>query len=145
MMARYSKCLLLVLALFVGSAAQAADEAEEGAPAPGFLAGTQYIDIKPAFVTNYGGVGRLRFLKTEITLRVGGGAVGPNSVRHHMPRIRHEIVMLLSRQTVDDISSMEGRELLRQNALKAVQEALLKEDGQQFVVDLLFKTFIVQG
>jgi flagellar FliL protein len=130
-----------MLGLFYTSVLWAEEEmpADVAMPQP-----TQYVDLKPAFVTNYGGAGRLRYLKAEITLRVGGGGKGPAGVRHHMPQIRHALVMLLSRQTEEELSTMEGREMLRHQALQAVQQVLLDEDGEQFVTDLLFKSFIVQ-
>lgn len=108
---------------------------------------TRYINLKPAFVVNYGGPGPLRYLKTEIALRVGGGDKGPIAIRHHMPYIRDKLVMLLSKATDEDVSSMEGKEKLRHEALKAVQQVLRKEEGpggEKYVVDLLFDSFIVQ-
>ena len=121
--------------------------AQDKAAGGGMKAGAgsaRYIDLKPAFVVNYGGVGKLRYLKTDIALRVGGADSGPQAVRHHMPYIRHSLVMLLSRASEEDLSSMEGRELLRQNALEAVRDVLFREEGEQFVDDLLFNSFVVQ-
>lgn len=121
-------------------AADAEGEGEVAAPA------TTYFSIKPAFVLNYGGAGRLRYLKTEITLRVktGGGASGMMDVRHHLPYIRHTLVMLFSRQTSEEMTSMEGRELLRQSALEEVRRILMDEEGEEYIVDLLFDSFILQ-
>jgi len=101
-----------------------------------------YVDLKPAFVVNYGGVGKLRYLKTSITLRIDGR--GQSGLRKHMPYIRHTLVMLLTRASDEDMSSMEGKEMLRQNALAAVQGVLEAEEGQHFITDLLFSSFIVQ-
>lgn len=116
------------------------EEAEDSAPD----IGSRYVDLKPAFIVNYGGPGRLRYLKTDIALRVSGGTSGPSAIRHHMPYIRHQLVMLLSRATEEQLSSMEGKEMLRQQALAAVQQVLLREEGEQYVHDLLFNSFIVQ-
>jgi len=129
-------CLGLVI-----PASSFAQEDEEIAAEP---VASRYIDLKPAFVVNYGGVGRLRYLKAEIALRVGGGNDGPIDIRHHMPYLRHALVMQLSRAAEEELSSMEGRELLRQAALEAVRSVLMKEAGRQFVDDLLFNSFIVQ-
>jgi len=101
-----------------------------------------YVDLKPAFVVNYGGVGKLRYLKTSITLRIDGR--GQSSLRKHMPYIRHTLVMLLTRASDEDMTSMEGKEMLRQSALAAVQEVLVAEEGEHFITDLLFSAFIVQ-
>lgn len=105
---------------------------------------SRYIELKPAFIVNYGGTGRLRYLKTEISLRVGGGVGGPSAIRHHMPYIRHTLVMLLSKASEEDLSSMEGKEMLRQRALEAVRQVLIHEEGEEHVIDLLFNSFIVQ-
>ena len=127
----------VVLGLLLSSAAYSQDE-EAAVP------GSTYVDLKPTFVVNYGGVGKLRYLKTSITLRVETGE-GQTHIRRHMPYLRHKVVMLLSGASDEDMSSMEGRELLRQNALAAVREALVAEEGVQFVTDLLFSSFIVQS
>jgi flagellar FliL protein len=131
--------LLLVFTLITIPAVFAQEEGEETV-----VVSSSYVDLKPAFVVNYGGVGRLRYLKADIALRVGNGDKGSSSVRQHMPYIRHALVMLMSRASEEDLSSMEGRELLRQNALEAVREVLLKEEGEHAVEDLLFNSFIVQ-
>lgn len=140
------RLLSLLFVLFAAQCVYAQDEdeaAEDGAPAG---AASTYFSIKPAFVVNYGGAGRLRYLKTAITLRVqtGGGSSGMRDVRHHLPYIRHSLVMLMSQQTSEDMSSMEGRELLRQAALETVRKVLIEEQGKQFISDLLFDAFIVQ-
>lgn len=134
------RTLWLLLLLLLAPLAQAQTEPGE----TDVVVGTQYIELKPAFVTNYGGPGPLRFLKAEIALRVSGGELGIRGVRYHMPFIRHELVMLLSAQTPEDLETMEGKELLRQNALEVVRDVLVQEEGQQYVDDLLFNNFIVQ-
>ena len=132
--------LLLACLLSVSSASAQEEETEAGAEAS--AAHTLYIDLKPAFVVNYGGVGRLRYLKTEISLRIENGEEAV--IRHHMPFIRDRLVMLLSAATEEEVSSTEGREMLRQKALEAVRELLAKEEGEQHVVDLLFNSFVIQ-
>jgi flagellar FliL protein len=101
-----------------------------------------YVDLKPAFVVNFGGVGKLRYLKASITLRID--ARGQSSLRKHMPYIRHTLVMLLTRSSDESMTSMEGKEMLRQDALAAVQAVLEAEEGQHFITDLLFSSFVVQ-
>ena len=147
-----NRCLALIWAMVCGMSlmislpvsAQEEDEAvaeEEGAPA---VAKSMYFDLKPDFVVNYGGVGKLRYLKASVSLRVSGGTEGPGNVRHHMPHIRHALVMCLSNASEENLASMTGRELLRQNALQAVRDVLLREEGVQHIDDLLFSAFIVQ-
>lgn len=137
---RFLKSAVLLMALMHSINLMAQDDES----ADGASSANRYIDLKPAFVVNYGGVGRLRYLKTDIALRVGGDIAGSNGIRKHMPFIRHVLVMRLSQATEEELSSMEGRELLRQDTLEAVRAILMKEEGEQFVEDLLFNSFIVQ-
>ena len=132
--------MLTVLLMLVVTQVWAEDAAEgEAAPA---APSSSYMDLQPPFVVNYGGVGRLRFLRAEISLRVDPG--GEPAVMHHMPLIRHKLVMLLSRQTEDAVSTMEGKELLRQEALEEVRTLLMAEEGDQKIRDLLFSSFVIQ-
>lgn len=105
---------------------------------------SEYMDIKPALITNYGGPGPIHFLKAEITLRVGKLPETRAEIAHHMPRIRHELIMLLSRQNETNLESMEGKEKLRQDALGTIQKILEAETGKKRVEDLLFTNFVIQ-
>ncbi len=140
---RYGRRLLITFLLAATLPAAAMPEAEDMVVTRSGGA-TQYVELKPSFVANFGGVGGLRYLRADIVLRVGGGDEGLNGVRRHMPYNRHVLVMLLSSQQDDAIATMEGRELLRQQALSEVRAVLLAEERQHFVDDLLFNSFIVQ-
>lgn len=150
--------LILSFALFTASAyAQDDGEGEEGieegaaetaeAGEDGQVVlpntGSIYIPLKPEFVVNYGGAGKLKYLKADISVRLRDGGVA-NSVRHHMPFIRNNLVMLFSAQSDETLSSQDGKEALRQEALKEVQEVLMTEDRQDGVIDLYFNSLIIQ-
>lgn len=101
-----------------------------------------YIEMKP-FVTNFGGVGKSRFLKCEITIQVSSENAH-FAVNHHMPHIRNDIVFLLSSQTEETVSTIEAQQILAKEALKKVQNILVEEEGEGFVADLFFTSFVVQ-
>lgn len=105
---------------------------------------SEYMDLKPAIVTNFGGPGQIHFLKAEISLRVGKNPENGIAVQHHIPQIRHTLVMLLARQTDETLGTMQGKEQIRQDALAAVQKVLQDEEGKKLVEDLLFNNLIVQ-
>lgn len=103
-----------------------------------------YLPLKPAFVVNYGGAGRLKYIKAEVSVRLANTNAA-NSVRHHMPYIRNNLVMLFASQTDESLDSQAGKEALRQDALTEIRTILLKEDGlEEGVVDVFFNTLIVQ-
>jgi len=105
----------------------------------------RYLDIKPAVVTNYGGVGRMSYIKAEVSLQVGSHEAF-QKVFHHFPSLRHSLVMLLGQQTDASIAAGEPREALRQQVL-ADMKAIMKEeeeDGEGMIEDVLFSAFFVQ-
>lgn len=142
---RWSLRLCLFNALLV-TGALAGEHGSGGGSEGGEKGGkaNEYMDIKPALITNYGGPGPIHFLKAEITLRLSKTADAAETVAHHLPRIRHELIMLLSRQSEENLESMQGKEQLRQDALAAVQKVMKDESGNKNVEDLLFTNFVIQ-
>lgn len=104
----------------------------------------QYIDLKPAFVTNYGSNPKLQYLKVEISVRVET-LEDVALVERHIPYLRNNLVLLLSQQSDAAMSSAEGRQQLRNAALAEVQKVMQDEEGNDVVSDLLFNNFIVQS
>ncbi len=102
-----------------------------------------YLPLKPSFVVNYGGGGRLKYLKADVTVRLSSPAAA-NAVRHHLPYIRNNLVLLFASQTDDSINSQEGKEALRAEALRQIREIIEEEDGLDGIVDLYFNRLIVQ-
>lgn len=95
---------------------------------PKVAEGVNYIAIEPALVVNYGGPGKARFIKAELSLRTETGT-DATEVMHHLPLIRDRLISILSAQTEDVISSAEGKEYLRAYALAEINKALLKVEG----------------
>ena len=134
--------ILLLLAASLCNPLWAADDEEvEEAAVP--AAHAIYISLKPPFVVNYGGPGRLRYMKIEVSVRVSS-ASGANAIRHHMPYIRNDLILLFSRQQEEVLDTQEGKELLRQQALEAVNNILMTEDGESDLVDLYFNQLVLQ-
>lgn len=105
---------------------------------------SQYIQLKPAFTTNFGTKGRIAYVKAEISLRVESPSAAA-SVSRHMPFIRNNIVLLLSAQERDNLQSTQAKEALRQSALADIQALMVTLEDEPMVQDLLFTTFVVQN
>ena len=103
----------------------------------------RYVDLTPPLVTNYGGPGRMKYIKAEISLRVDSQDAF-RAVVHHVPSLRHALVMLLTRQTDESVGSTEAKEVLRVAALEELQAVMTAEEGDPMIKDLLFSTFFVQ-
>lgn len=90
--------------------------------------GVNYIPLEPALVVNYGGPGKARFIRAELSVRAENAA-DATEVMHHLPLIRDRMVSILSAQTEEVVSTAEGREYLRAYALAEINTALLKVEG----------------
>ncbi|MGB0205334.1 MAG: flagellar basal body-associated FliL family protein [Neptuniibacter sp.] len=133
----FKKLVLVILMMFSVQTVWAEDEAEKTVEDY-----VNYIELKP-FVTNFGGVGKTRFLKCEVTIQVSSENAH-HAVNHHMAHIRNDIVFLLSAQTDDTVGTVEAQQALAKKALKKVQDILVEEEGEGFVSDLFFTSFVVQ-
>jgi flagellar FliL protein len=99
-----------------------------GGGGPKVAEGVNYIPLTPALVVNYGGPGKTRFIKAELSIRTETGE-DATEVMHHLPLIRDRLVSILSAQTEASISTAEGKEYLRAYALTEINKALLKVEG----------------
>lgn len=129
-----------LLALFLVVTARAEDAAAPPAPA----GPARYIHLEPAFVVNYGSSGRMRYLRTNVVLRVSTVEEAAR-VSLHKPFIRNNLVMLFSAQESDVMNTPQGRESLRKVALDEVRAVMEMLEGTPDVADLYFSNFVVQN
>lgn len=115
---------LMVLGLIFGFASLGVNAAGGTTPTEG----VNYIAISPPLIVNFGGPGKVRFIKAEMSLRAENAA-DASEVIHHLPLIRDRLVSILSAQTEDVISTAEGKEYLRVYALSEINKALLEVEG----------------
>lgn len=106
--------------------------------------GPSYVDLEPAFTLNYGNAQRIRYVQTTITLRVRDSAAALD-VTAHSDAIRHTIIMLFSRQPAEKIRSAAGRDEILEQALRELQDLMLKETGKTLIDRVLFTSFVVQA
>ena len=103
-----------------------------------------YIEFDPPFVVNFEARGMTRFL--QVTLQaMTRDPVTADLIKQHDPVIRNDLLLLLSNQTYDTISTREGKEKLRVEALEAVANVIDAEGGKGANVEqLYFTSFVMQ-
>jgi len=126
------------LALLASPVHAEGEEGAEGAPS------VQYIYFEPALVINFGSKGRIRYLRTEIAVKVSS-AEAAGKVSQHKPSLRNALVFLLSAQEPKVINSAAGRESVRGLALEEVRRTMHRLEGMPYIDDLFFNTFVVQN
>jgi flagellar FliL protein len=90
----------------------------------------QYVPINPPFVVNFTHLGSLRFLQISLEVMYEDKQV-LERVEHSMPAIRNELILLLSDQSFEKLSSLEGKEELRGEMLAAINSRVQDQDEAQ--------------
>lgn len=126
------KCLALVGVVLLFAAANA--NAEGGGKEEG-----PYYKLEP-FTVNL--MGLKQVLQVAVTLKLAKPEKRPQ-VELYTPAIRHEVILLLSGKTVEQVETSEGKKQLIAETKTAVNRALglsVKEG----VAEVLFESIIIQ-
>jgi flagellar protein FliL len=103
-----------------------------------------YVKFDPPFVVNFEAKGLMRFLQVSIEVLTRDPATA-DMIKQHDPMLRNDLLMLLGSQTFETISTREGKEELRKEALAAVAKVIEKEGGDaKSVEQLYFTSFVMQ-
>ena len=118
--------------------------ASSAPPAPGSNSEFPYVELSPSFVTNYDGGGRLRYLKVDVTVRTKRPA--DDMLRHHMPYIRSKLIELFASQLEENLTSTQGKEHLREEALDTIRASLdyVEGGGSADVLEVFFTSYVIQ-
>jgi flagellar FliL protein len=113
------------------------DAKEEAKPA-------LYLALDPPFVVNSeSGAGGVHYLQVAIEVQTREPEA-VELVKKHMPVIRNNLILLLSSQTHEAVSTREGKEKLRAEALAEIQKILQQEGGKPGVEAVYFTNFVMQ-
>jgi flagellar FliL protein len=103
-----------------------------------------YVEFAPPFVVNFDAKGVMRFLQVGVQVMTRDHETS-ELIKLHDPKIRNDMLMLLGSQTYDSISTVEGKEALRKQALQVIAKIVGDEGGKaKEVEDLYFTSFVMQ-
>lgn len=136
--------LCLAFTALVAAAVQISPALASSAPAPGGNSEFPFVELSPSFVTNYDGGGRLRYLKVDVSVRTKRPA--DEILRHHMPYIRNQLIELFSSQLEENLTSTEGKEHLREEALERIRAAIdyVEGSGSADILEVYFTSYVIQ-
>lgn len=116
---------------------KAKHDAEPKAPAV-------YVKFEPPFVVNFEAKGAMRFLQVSVEVMTRDPATA-ELIKQNDPMLRNNLLLLLGNQTYDTISTREGKEHLRGEALQEVAKVIASEGGSgKNVEQLYFTSFVMQ-
>ena len=128
----------LILFWLCLSQAQAADKETAAASS------SAYVSLgKPMVLNLTSSSKRLTFLQISADVLVSDSSA-EETVKTHVPAIRHSLIMLLSEQMAGDIKSPGKREEIRQQATARVKALLAELSGTRDETEILFSSILVQ-
>jgi flagellar FliL protein len=101
------------------------------------------MPLEPALVVSFEDRDAVRFLQVTVEVMAREESA-IESVQTHTPVIRNNLLMMMGGKTLADLTNRDGKEALRQEALKEVQRILVANTGEPGVEDLYFTSFVVQ-
>ncbi|WP_440904031.1 flagellar basal body-associated protein FliL [Catenovulum sp. SX2] len=107
------------------------------------LGDAMYVAMPRPFVFNVPGANRDRLVQIKVQLLVRG-AQNEETAKKHIPLIEGTLLRVFSGTSADELGTSAGKEALKKNALKAVQDELLSIAGRTVVESVLFTGFVMQ-
>lgn len=124
---------ILATALFLVSAtAQASGGGGGGGPSPYAKLETLTVNLQ----------GLTQYLQVNMVLKVAKPEIA-ESIKGWNPVIRHELILLLSSQTGEELATLAGKQKVM-GLIKAAVNKVLKLDAKDGVTDVLFESFVIQ-
>ena len=103
-----------------------------------------YIALDPPFVTNFEADQSVRFLQLSVQVLTHDPAT-VDLIKANDPVVRNDLLLLFSNQKYSDISTSQGKEKLRSQALAAIRNVVAENGGDPDHVEAVyFTSFVMQ-
>jgi len=131
------RSVILLLSFLLLSSAAFAEESDNEAAAPEII----YMPLTPQFTVNL--LGNKHYLRASIQLQVNDDAT-KEAIQKNDPAIRHTLIVLLSNNLIENISSSTGKLELQERATTAINKTLKKYSQLSGVERVFFTEFVAQ-
>jgi flagellar FliL protein len=103
-----------------------------------------YVKLDPPFVVNFDANGVMRFLQVTVEVMTRDAAAA-ELIKSNDPMIRNDLLLLFGNQPSSAVTTLEGKEKLRADALAVVAKVVSAEGGDgKKVEQLFFTSFVMQ-
>jgi flagellar FliL protein len=123
-----------------GGHAGAEGEAEKGKKAKKEEHGPEVAADLEVFVVNLAGSGQSRYLRMLLSLGVKDEHM-KEKIKELSGKIRHSVIMYLTERKVEELADPEGKNKLREELHKQINQAI---GDKKLVTNVYFKEFLIQ-
>jgi flagellar FliL protein len=104
----------------------------------------RYITLDPPFVVNFEAEAMVRFLQVTVGIMTRDPAT-ETLIKDNDPRVRNDMLMILSGQNYASLSTTDGKEALRTKCLEAARAIVRELQGDPTKIEALyFTSFVMQ-
>lgn len=128
----------------IAGEAEVVEYDSQGNPLP-VVGEALYLPLDPAFVVNFVNQGVLGYLQVELEIMYHDNEL-LERVSNHMPAIRNGLILLLSDQEFEKLSSLSGKEQLRKEMMQTINELILTEEelAENLTGEVFITNYIMQ-
>ncbi|MES2662698.1 MAG: flagellar basal body-associated FliL family protein [Pseudomonadota bacterium] len=102
-----------------------------------------YHVLKPAFILNFTDGADRRYVQLEVTVMVRDPATVA-ALELHTPVLRDSLIQLISTKDIEEVKSSEGRNLIKEESLKVINQFIVDELKLAPIEQVLFTSFVIQ-
>ncbi len=88
-----------------------------------------YLALEPPFIVNFVYKDTLRYLQMTLSVMSHEQKI-LEQVTHHMPAIRHRLIMLISNKSFDELNGEDSKEALREEMLLEIRNIIQAEQNK---------------
>ncbi len=88
-----------------------------------------YLTLEPPFIVNFVYKDTLRYLQMTLSVMSHEPKI-LEQVAHHMPAIRHRLIMLISNKTFNELNGKDSKEALRKEMLLEIRNIIQAEQNK---------------
>jgi len=88
-----------------------------------------YLALQPPFIVNFVYKDTLRYLQMTLSVMSHEPMI-LEQVTHHMPAIRHRLIMLISNKTFNELNGEDSKEALREEMLLEIRNIIQAEQNK---------------
>ncbi len=88
-----------------------------------------YLALEPPFIVNFVYKDTLRYLQMTLSVMSHEPKI-LEQVTHHMPAIRHRLIMLISNKTFNELNGQDSKEALREEMLLEIRNIIQAEQNK---------------
>ena len=102
-----------------------------------------YMPINPPFVVNFTHLGTLRYLQISLSVMYNDQRI-IERVSSDLPAIRNDLILLLSDQSFEKLSSTDGKKELRNEMIAAINKQVLTPEDRDIHGEIYITNFVMQ-